>query len=141
MTATDESKRIVDRLHREVFQQGGMDLLPEIVADHLVVHHPEGDLTRDQLFGEELPRFLRAFPDLALHLLDSIAEGDKVVTRYVFTGTHQGELQGVPATGKKIEFPGITIHRVEAGKVAEVWVQRNDLGLLQQLGAIPLVAS
>ncbi|MFW6033899.1 MAG: ester cyclase [bacterium] len=141
MTTTEQSRSIVERLHLEIFQKGRMELLDEIVAEDYVVHTPTGDQSRDRHFGEELPMFLNAFPDLAFHPLDRIAEGDKVVTRFVFTGTHDGEFQGIPATGREIELPGIVIERVEAGKVVETWVQRNDLSLLQQLGVAPAPGS
>lgn len=140
MSPTDESRAVVERLHREIFQQGKMDLLDQVVAKDYVVHTPTGDQNRDEHFGEELPRFLRAFPDLQLHVEDRVAEDDKVVTRFYFTGTHKGEFAGVAPTGAEITLPGIVIERVENGKVAETWVQRNDMWLMQQLGAMPAPA-
>lgn len=140
MSTTDESRAVVEKLHREIFQQGKMDLLDQIVAKDYVVHTPTGDQTRDEHFGEELPRFLRAFPDLQLHVEDRVAEDDKVVTRFYFTGTHKGEFAGTAPTGAEITLPGIVIERVENGKVAETWVQRNDMWLMQQLGVIPALA-
>lgn len=137
MSTTAQSTAIVERLHREIFQQGKTNLLDQVVAEDYVVHTPTGDQTRDEHFGEELPKFLRAFPDLQLHIEDRVAEDDKVVTRFYFTGTHEGEFAGIAPTGAEITLPGIVIERVENGKVAETWVQRNDMWLMQQLGATP----
>lgn len=140
MSTTDQSRAVVERLHREIFQQGKMKLLDEIVAEDYVVHTPTGDQTREEHFGQELPKFLQAFPDLEFHPEDRLAEGDKVVTRFHFTGTHRGEFAGIPPTGAQITLPGIVIERVENGKVVETWVQRNDMWLMQQLGARPAPA-
>jgi steroid delta-isomerase-like uncharacterized protein len=67
-----------------------------------------------------------------------IAEGDKVVTRYTIRGTHQGETEEYgPPTGKRVELRGITIHRIEDGKIAEEWERYDNLSILQQLGLAP----
>ena len=71
---------------------------------------------------------------------DQIAERDKVVTRFTFRGTHQGEFMGVPATGKVVTVTGIYISRIAGGKCVEDWENLDMLGWLQQLGAIPQMA-
>jgi len=68
---------------------------------------------------------------------DMIAEGDKVVARYVAHGTPQGDFMGIPATGKAFTMTAIDILRFEDGKIAEHWIESDQLGMLQQLGAIP----
>ena len=76
-----------------------------------------------------------AFPD-GYHLLDEvIAEGDKVMTRGIFCGTHQGELMGIPPTGKQVEFSVVHIDRVLDGKVVDHWGQADVFGMMQQLQA------
>jgi steroid delta-isomerase-like uncharacterized protein len=77
----------------------------------------------------------RAFPDLHVTVEDQIAEGDKVVTRVIFRGTHQGEFRGIAPTGKRVEYSGIAIDRIANGKVVEMWHLINALGLLDQIGA------
>jgi predicted ester cyclase len=64
-------------------------------------------------------------------------EEDKVVTRWTATGTRQGEFMGMPPTGKPVRFSGIYIYRIAGGRIAEIWVSLDALGLMQQLGAIP----
>jgi steroid delta-isomerase-like uncharacterized protein len=66
-----------------------------------------------------------------------IADGDKVAAKWTITGRHSGELMGVPATGKPIDFQGVSVVRIEDGKVAEIWGASDGLGLMQQLGAFP----
>lgn len=78
-----------------------------------------------------------AFPDCRVDLEDAFESGDRLACRFVLRGTHQGPFNGIPATGKPIALPGITILRFAGGKVVERWSQADFLGLLQQLGAMP----
>jgi steroid delta-isomerase-like uncharacterized protein len=79
----------------------------------------------------------QAFPDSRLTIDDMFADGDKVVCRFAMSATHQGEFMQVPATGKRIILPGITILRFVDGKCVERWSQANFLSVLQQIGALP----
>ena len=81
-----------------------------------------------------------AFPDLKVTIEDQIAEGDRVVTRWKAKGTQQGELMGMPATGKQATVTGITIDLIKSGRITESRTNWDTLGLLQQLGAIPATA-
>lgn len=79
-----------------------------------------------------------AFPD-GCHLLEEvIAEDDKVVTRGIFTGTHQGELMGIQPTGKQVKFSVVHIDRVVDGKIVEHWGQGDTFAMMQQLGVVPV---
>ena len=82
--------------------------------------------------------YISAFPDLNVTVEDVIAEGEQVVTRWTIRGTHQGEIEEFgPPTGKQIELEGITIHRIEDGKIAEEWERYDNLSIMQQLGLVP----
>jgi predicted ester cyclase len=81
--------------------------------------------------------FTSAFSDLHVHVEDLIAEGDKLVTRYSAHGTHDGELMGIPPTGKQISVSGTAIDRFENGQSVEHWEIIDQVGLMQQLGVIP----
>jgi len=81
--------------------------------------------------------YLRAFPDLHISVHDALADGDKVVRRVSFSGTHQGTFLGVAPTGRPIQVDGLVILRIEGGRILEEWNTENLLGLLQQLGAVP----
>jgi steroid delta-isomerase-like uncharacterized protein len=79
--------------------------------------------------------FKSAFPDMHATVEDVVAEGDKVVTRVTLRGTHQGEVEEFgPPTGRQVEIEGITIHRIEDGKIAEEWNSYDNLSMMQQLG-------
>jgi len=80
--------------------------------------------------------FFRAFPDLSATMEDSVISGDRVVGRFVYRGTHTGELMGIPASGKPVEMRSIDIWRVEDGIFVEHWDELNLLEVFQQIGAL-----
>jgi steroid delta-isomerase-like uncharacterized protein len=84
-----------------------------------------------------LTTFAAAFPDGHQVIEDVIAEEDRVVARTTFNGTHKGDMQGIPATGKSVSIPSITIFRLDNGKIAEGWLVNDNLGMMQQLGVVP----
>jgi steroid delta-isomerase-like uncharacterized protein len=140
---SEENKRISRRVAEEAFSQGRLEVLDELVAEDFVNHDPAvpPELPSGREGLKELVRFYRsAFPDTRLTIEDQIAEGDRVVTRYTARGTHQGDFAGIPPTGKQATVTGITIDRIEGGKLVESWNSFDQLGLLQQLGAIPAQA-
>ena len=84
-----------------------------------------------------LTSFNNAFPDLHHEIVDMVAEGDKVAIRLNFTGTHKGEFQGIPPTGKKLSLDEMGFITLINGKISEGWISADTMGLLQQLGALP----
>ena len=79
----------------------------------------------------------RAFPDFQMIFEDQIAEGDRVVTRWICRGTHEGEFQGMPPTGNQIALNGITTFRIVDGQICDGWSSEDLLGLMRQIGAVP----
>lgn len=123
----------------ELFGTGDQALADEILSPEVVFHGTAGD---GELRGIEamkafVAEYRRAFPDARSTVEDQVAESDKVVTRWRARGTHRGPLGPIAATGRHFEIDGITIERIAAGKIAEVWVARDELGLLGQLGLAP----
>ena len=104
------------------------------VVDH---SRPPGIAEGAEGVRQQFDGFRRAFPDFRAEILDQIARGDKVVTRKVFHGTHEGELMGIPPTGREVEIHVIDIVRLADGRIVEHWNIVDRLGLLQQLGAVP----
>ncbi len=140
----EANKAIVRRYTEEVWNAGNLDVLPELMSAD-VVHHEatmEHQLPRGLEGHKQAIRIYRAaFPDLrSVHQVE-VAEGDKVAVLFQVTGTHKGELMGIPPTGRKVMFSGINIHRFADGKIVETWWAWDALGLLQQIGAIPLPAA
>ena len=91
----------------------------------------------DEELKHHIALYEAAFPSYQLIAEDMIAEGDKVVVRSTFRGTHKGDLMGIPPTGKQVTMPLILIYRIADDKIVEHWMQADALGLLQQLGVIP----
>jgi steroid delta-isomerase-like uncharacterized protein len=81
--------------------------------------------------------FTSSFPDLRHEIVDLVAEGDKVAVRFNVTGTHKGELQGIPPTGKKVSFSAMDFITLTDNKISEDWLSADMMGLMQQIGAIP----
>jgi len=77
------------------------------------------------------------FPDIHWTAEETIASGDKVVSRFKWTGTQRGEFLGIPATGRKVTVPGVVIDRLNDGKMADSRILMDTLGMMQQLGVIP----
>lgn len=135
--STEENKAI-SRQWREEFDKGNWAVLDEFIAPNVVMHFagsPE-PLNREAM-EQMLKMFYGAFPDLHHTFEDQIAEGDKVMLRLTFRGTHQGEFQGIPPTGKEIEFTAIVVDRIIDGKIVEHWSNMDNLSMMQQLGVIP----
>jgi predicted ester cyclase len=80
---------------------------------------------------------IKAFPDIAHHILDIVAEGVKVAVRFKITGTHKGEFQGIPPTGKEVSIDGTDFLTIIDGKIVEEWLNSDMMGLMQQIGGIP----
>jgi steroid delta-isomerase-like uncharacterized protein len=138
MLITDTNKAVVRRLFDEVLNQHNLALIDQLYAPNYVSHAlppalPANREGTKQFLGD----YFRAFPDLQFSIEDMIAEGDRVVVRYTGRGTHQGDLMGIAPTGKQATASAVVIVRIEEGKVAEDWLNLDQLGLLQQLGVIP----
>jgi steroid delta-isomerase-like uncharacterized protein len=127
---------LVERFTNEAWNGGNLDLLDELFAQDYVGH----DAPRvEPVQGREgMKDFLRmyhhAFSDAEITLDDVIVSGDKIVTRWTGRGTHDGDLMGIPPTGKSVTFTGIRIFRVANGQIAEGWVDWDTFGLMRQLG-------
>ena len=135
----EQHRELVRRLNEEFHNQNRIhEVIEERFAPDFVNHSAPPGLppTRE---GNELfsTAFRHAFPDYQITIHDVIVEGDKVVTRKTFSGTHRAEWMGVPASGRQISFGGIDIVRIAGGKVVEHWGEFDMLGLLQQIGAPP----
>ena|SRR5207253_2580146 len=127
-------KAIVRRLIEEAQEQGKLEVIDEILAEDFVDHSALPGLPPNRegvriLFGA----LRHAFPDLRVEIHEQIGEGEKVVTRKTFTGTHQGEFIGVPPSGNRVQFEVIDILTVRDGKVREHRLQYDQLGLMKQL--------
>jgi len=126
------------RMLGEVWSKGNLDLVDELVDANYVFDDPMAPGVRGPEGLKQLVTMYRTgYPDLQFTIEDQLADGDKVINRWSCGGTHQGELMGIPATGKQTTTSGISITRFEGGKAVEEWTRWDALGWLQQLGVIP----
>ena len=115
-----------------------LDVIDEVYAPDLVWHDPGQEIQGTAEAKQFIAMYKSAFPDLSVTVEDEIAEGDKVVTRWTIRGTHQGEIEEFgPPTGRQVEMKGISISRIEGGKIVEEWNSYDNLGVIQQLGLVP----
>jgi steroid delta-isomerase-like uncharacterized protein len=137
---TETNKTVSRRFFEEVFGNGKLNVLDEIIAKDHVTNGPgalPGLPTGPEGAKQLVAVYRNAFPDLRFTVDEQIAEGDKVVTRWTGHGTHQGELVGIPATGNLSTVSGIVVDRFVNGKIAESWGIFDQFGMMQQLGVIP----
>ena len=130
----EQNKALVKRLI-EAWEQGNIGAWKEGVAPEYGWYQPSrstNPLSREEAI--ESGKMIRnAFPDATISIEEMIAAGDKIITRYIMRATHEGELQGMPATGNKVEVSAIKISRIENGKLVEDRDEADGLGLLTQL--------
>jgi steroid delta-isomerase-like uncharacterized protein len=134
--STAINKAIVRRYIEQVLNEQRLDLAEEFLAENIELHG-SGIPPGMEVVEQWLAAFATAFPDGYTIIEDMVAEDDQVVARTVFNGTHKAEMQGIPATGKAISMPGITIFRLDNGKIAEGWLVNDNLRMMQLLGIIP----
>ena len=134
-----EENKAVARRFFELWEQGDLDALGEVLAQDSVDHDPYNPHGQEGLEGAKktIAMYRDAFPDISFTIEDQLVDGDKVATRWTATGTHQGELMGMQPTGKKATLSGITIDRIEDGRIVEGWTNWDTLALMQNIGAIP----
>jgi steroid delta-isomerase-like uncharacterized protein len=136
----EANKGVVRRLH-ELWNTGDVAKIPEIFHPDFAGHWPPSSRKPERRGLDEVRAGLlntrAAFPDWHEHVVDMVAEGDRVVTRYVSTGTHRGDFWGLPPTGARVTVHEMSIYRIAGGKVIEQWCSIDELDRLMQLGAVP----
>jgi len=121
----------------EIWNQGALEVADEVFAPDAVLHGlAAGDLAGPAAFKQVVGAYRAAIPDIHWAVDDQIAEGDMVISRLTGTGTHQGALMGIPATGLKVTVTSIAIVRIADGRIQESWNSWDQMGLLQQLGVV-----
>jgi len=139
--SVEENKAIARRIFEEIWNKRNLDLIGETFATNFVRNDPaSADLSGPigpEGFKQVVNVYVSAFPDHHFTPESIIAEGDMVVTRWTATGTHKGELAGIPPTGVYAAVTGISIYQIADGKVVEEWSNWDTLGMMQNLGVIP----
>lgn len=138
--STAENVAKIHRLYDEL-NKGNHDVIDEIIAPNFVAHgetmglQPGQDVRAAMKQGIMWAKMI--MPDLKATVLDTVAEGDKVASRLVFSGAHTGTDGRIPATGNKIEYTAMAINRFENGLLVERWFNSDEIGMMRQMGLLP----
>ncbi|MBL4861514.1 MAG: ester cyclase [Crocinitomicaceae bacterium] len=137
--SVEKNKEISLRFMKEVWQNKNFEVVDELMSPDTINHNlppnmPQGIESTKQYIG----MFTSAFPNTEMTYDDVICESDRVVIRWSASGKHEGELMGIPASGKQVKLTGIVINKIQDGKIVEVWGEFDQLAMMQQIGAIPV---
>ena len=125
--------RPVQQLFDRVWNQGRLELIDHVFTDAVILHAGRSAVQGRDAIKDIIGQFLVGFPDVTHTIEDLIIENDRVVTRWRGIGTHLGVYAGVAPTGRKIDYTGITIFRIAAGRIGEAWVNAEMAELLVSL--------
>ncbi|WP_328711067.1 ester cyclase [Nocardia salmonicida] len=136
---SEQNKATAKRLF-DAWNERDLDVFDELMSADAIDHDPQNPFA--EIHGPDglkklVQMYLVAFSDQRFLVNEQIAEGDFVTTRWTGTGTNDGEMMGMPATGKSAVVQGITINRFRDGKIVESWATWDTLGMMQQLGVVP----
>jgi len=135
---TGEKNKALVRRYVEAIHGGDLDGGENLLASDFVFHMPGTAVPLNRAaFRHLFLGLLAAFPDLSVTNEELIAEGSTVAGRWTTRGTHQGELWGIPPTGKQVTITSVDINRIADGRIAERWHEFDALGMMQQFGLIP----
>lgn len=140
--STNDNKSVIRAFIEDVINRGLLERADEIVIEDFVELDPLPGQAQGREGLKDVIRQMRsAFPDIRWTVDEMFAEDDKVCTRFTWSGTHKGAFLGVPATGRRITVKGMVIDRLVAGKMADSRILMDTLGMMQQLGALPVPAT
>ncbi|MFB6224170.1 MAG: ester cyclase [Haloarcula sp.] len=136
MSTTENTNKDIVKRYLHAFNERDLETLEDILADDVVEHGIHEELHGPDEVIEFLESYFERFPDYDGTTDAMVAEGDTVAVRYSATGTHKGEYLDVEPTGHVVEWTGMAMYRLADDNIAEVWVEENRLGLLEQLEAV-----
>ena len=135
MTAQQGNKVLVNRFLEEVWNQRHPDRIPEFIAEECARYSPNGMVKGPAGVRKEFDAFTAGFPDFRINVDEMTCEGDRVVVRFTATGTHDGPLGDLSATGRKVSFVGVSLYHLDGGKIVEQFLTFDDFGLRRVLTA------
>jgi steroid delta-isomerase-like uncharacterized protein len=137
MTQIEQNKTVVREFIEALFTKGDLTAVDTYLADDFVNHEPVFGTSADREGMRAGGAMIRAgFPDWHSDQEMLVGEDDVVVEKFTASGTHRGELLGVPPTGRTVAVPGINIFRIRDGRIVERWGRLDELGLMRQLGLV-----
>lgn len=131
----DQHKQLVQQ-YLKAFNQKDREALSEVVDEDIVEHGTHWEVEGFDEFMEYVEDNVNTFTDYTGSTEEMIAEGGTVAVRYTVRGTHEGEYLGIKPTGREVEWTGIAMYGIDDGKISEIWIESDQLGLLEQLGLV-----
>jgi len=135
--SVEQNIAAVSRIWDEIWNLGALDVCEEVLATDYIGHLPLMTVRGPAEFRDMVKVYRGAYPDVNLTVEDIFAVGDRIAVRWVSRGTHLGPMMGIPPSNQKIEVMGISLFRMENGKVAEEWEGFDTFSMMQKIGAIP----
>ena len=129
-----KNKQVVQQIYEVVINERKPELTAELVSPDYV--GPQGERGPGG-FNANIQGLTAGFPDIRFRIEDLLVEGDRVVVRWAWTGTHSGAFRGIAPTGRRVSTTGIVLYQLRDGKVVRNWLENDRLGILQQLGVVP----
>ena len=137
----DQRKDLVKTFYDEVVNEGNLDRIPDLCTEDVVDHEaPPGTPGGIEGIREFVQTFRTGFPDLRVEVESAVQEDDMIAARVRYTGTHEGDFMGIAPSHNRIDIECIDMVRLEGEKCAEHWGVTDNLGLMQQIGAVPATA-
>ena len=138
MSISANKEVVLQRWYRELWDAWNIAAADDLFTEDYRLHLSGLPAPADKEASKQIvAMFSAAFPDLRHTVDEMIAEGNTVAARWTVEGTHRGDFQGIPATGRQVKLSGTTVHHMADGKIEETWLTVDNLDLQQQLGAIP----
>ncbi len=134
MSVITDQATTIHRFYDQCLNQRQSGLLPELFTADVVAHTPNGDSTGLAAVQQTVERVHAMFPDHHFTIDDIIVSGDKAAARWTMTATNTAPIGGIPPTGKPITQRANVFYRFEDGKIAELWLQLDQIGVLRQIG-------
>ena len=136
---SEQNKEIVRRLFEDIWSNGKLPVVDEIIDRSYLNHDPANpDARGPEGYKQLVNKYRTAFPDFRITVDDLLAEGEKVTARFTARGTHKGPLEGIAPTNKSVTLAGMIICRLSGSKIQEAWVNWDAYGLMKQLGVLTI---
>ena len=134
--SSEQNEAVAHRWHLEVVQEGKTELADQVMTPDVIIHGNGQKFQGVDVAKQIATAYKTAFPDIRITHHEVIASDDRVAILWTADATHEGDYQGVPASGQRIHFEGIDFFHLQNGKIAEVWIEFDNLGMMQQLGLV-----
>ena len=134
---SEQTEAVAHRWHLEMVREGKLELADQILTPDVTIHGNQQVFQGTEAATQLAAGLKAAFPDIQIAHHETIVSGDSVAIRWTSDGTQQGDYFGVPPSGKRIHVEGIDVFHVQDGKIVEMWIEYDNLAVLQQMGAVP----